>query len=517
MNELTIFGLERLEDRLLLAVNITQNGGNLIITGDGNDEIIHLTDDGGGVRVRVDEDGGGVDIDETYFGVVNITINTNGGEDYVAASDLNLDGNLTINTGADDDVAYLGYEADAFGSGYYGYVDIGGKVTIITGDGYDDVTIDATDVGKDLSINSGDQDDTVILFADLGNTYVGGQTSIDSSAGDDIVALAAYNGYDLELHSNLTINTADGEDIVAIGDEDGDVSVGGHTSISTGAADDIIVIYGNYDYAVVLNKNLTINTAGGEDIVVIGGEDGDTSIGGNTKIDTGADDDIVDLSDTVFDGKLDIFTHGGEDIVAIEADGGAFTATGNVRIETGADDDIVSFAAGGGENLNLDGHLHVTTAGGEDIVAFDAESGDINVGGNAKFDLGNDNDIFFAEGTGSGYDVDFFGNLDILAGNGDDIVAFEDDVSVFGNTKVNLGGGEDVFDAEGSSTDADVEFFGKFDLKAEGADDVVVAAEYVSFYDNASFDGGGGYDILVIEDATFFDNVKIKNFELVVD
>jgi hypothetical protein len=54
MHDLTIYGLERLEDRLLLAVNITQNGGHLIITGDGNDEIIHVHDDGGNGYDEID-------------------------------------------------------------------------------------------------------------------------------------------------------------------------------------------------------------------------------------------------------------------------------------------------------------------------------------------------------------------------------------------------------------------------------------------------------------------------------
>jgi hypothetical protein len=80
---------------------------------------------------------------------------------------------------------------------------------------------------------------------------------------------------------------------------------------------------------------------------------------------------------------------------------------------------------------------------------------------------------------------------------------------------VNLGGGEDIFTVNGDSTDETIQFFGKFELKAEGADDIVEAGAYVYFYDNAKFDGGAGYDILDIADATFLGNVNFKNFELI--
>ncbi len=55
MPDTQIFGLERLEDRTLLAVNVTQSGAKLTITGDNDDSAVFLYDEAGGVHVFVDE------------------------------------------------------------------------------------------------------------------------------------------------------------------------------------------------------------------------------------------------------------------------------------------------------------------------------------------------------------------------------------------------------------------------------------------------------------------------------
>jgi hypothetical protein len=44
----------------------------------------------------------------------------------------------------------------------------------------------------------------------------------------------------------------------------------------------------------------------------------------------------------------------------------------------------------------------------------------------------------------------------------------------------------------------------------------VYADEYVTFYDDASFDGGNGYDVIDVYDATFLGDLTIKNFELIL-
>src|SRR5262245_48152552 len=153
MNELTIFGLERLEDRVLLAVNISQNGDTLTITGNGNDENITLHDDNGGVRVHVDEDGDGAeDFAYTYYGVVNIKVDTKGGDDYVSATDLSISGTLEIKTGAGYDGVRVGSYADYF-NGYSGDVSI----------------------GKDLKIDTGSHDDFVEVYAEDYETSIGGK------------------------------------------------------------------------------------------------------------------------------------------------------------------------------------------------------------------------------------------------------------------------------------------------------------------------------------------------------
>jgi hypothetical protein len=317
----------------------------------------------------------------------------------------------------------------------------------------------------------------------------------------------------------LLINTGNQEDYVHLEGGHDYFYVGGHTSIDTGDGDDDVVVYGDNGYELELHRNLTINTGDGADSILIGDDNGDVYVGGNTKIDTGADSDEVriatDYYDTTFDGKLDILTRGGEDYVGLLAYAGDVRVEGHTSIDTGADGDEIVIDADGYGDVDLDGNLNVTTAGGEDDVEIDANDGNINVGGHAKFDLGNDADVIDIEGAGYGYEVDFFGRLEILVGSGDDIVDFYQDVNVFGSTKVHLGGGDDVFGADGAGTEETVDFYGRFDLKGEGGDDEVFAGDYVYFFESAKFDGGDGYDEIDVDDASFYGALSIKKFEFI--
>jgi hypothetical protein len=91
MSDIQIFGLERLEDRTLLAVNIKLSGAKLTITGDDYDNAVALNDDSGGIRVRVDENiDGTFDIDNIYYGVENIKIVLKGGDDEVGVGGITI-------------------------------------------------------------------------------------------------------------------------------------------------------------------------------------------------------------------------------------------------------------------------------------------------------------------------------------------------------------------------------------------------------------------------------------------
>src|SRR5262245_31074437 len=134
MPDTQIFGLERLEDRVLLAVNVTQNGAKLTITGDDLVNGVTLSNDSGGIHVYIDEDGDGtLDFDYIYYGVENIKINLKGGDDEVFIFGITIEQSLTIDTGAGDDLVVFSNVEDLN--------EIDGNVTITTGAGDDEVVL----------------------------------------------------------------------------------------------------------------------------------------------------------------------------------------------------------------------------------------------------------------------------------------------------------------------------------------------------------------------------------------
>jgi hypothetical protein len=301
MKEMTIFGLERLENRVLLAVDINQSGNTLTITGDGNDETISVYDGpNGGVAVAFDEDGGGSsDYYGVFYGVKHVTINTNGGYDLVTVSDLKISGNLNINTGGEGDFVYLGYFADNVGFGYgnYGEVVISGSVSIDTGDGYDlAAAFNGVTISKALTINTGNQGDRVYVGSEEYDLSVSGTTTINTGNGYDYVYIGAYGYSDSEVHlKNLNINTGDGGDFVLFttigveGGGGGDIEIHGNTSINTGNGYDYVVFFGyNSSYQLDFDGSLTVNTGNNDDRVVF---DGEVDVHRAASIDLGSGDD----------------------------------------------------------------------------------------------------------------------------------------------------------------------------------------------------------------------------------
>jgi hypothetical protein len=435
MNDLTIFGLERLEDRVLLAVNIKQSGGNLTITGNGNDETIHIHNEGNGIRVHVDEDGGGEDFSEYYYGVVNIKIDTKGGDDYVAASYLSISGTLDIKTGAGYDLVYVGPEADPF-NGYYGDVSI----------------------GKDLKIDTGSHDDEVFVGADAYDTEIGGNLVIKTQGGDDYVYVFAYDGQTLEVGKDVKIDTGGGyDDARVVAFPYSEIDINGKLEIKTGANDDQVFV--GAEGFLSIGKDLHIDTGGGsssgEDEVVVYAGAYDGSYG------------LIEVG-----GNVHINTHNSDDLVFVVAgEGGEIDIAKDLDIHTGLDsgDDVVQIVAFDDGRVEVGRHLNVHTHNGDDdVVLIAAEGGEIAVFDSTHIDLGN-----------AGPEGDLFRAFSIFDGGS-------------------------------------IDFYGQFHLHQHNGFSYVGADEYVTFHDDASFDGGNGYDVIDVYDATFLGDLTIKNFELIL-
>jgi hypothetical protein len=400
MQDYAIFGVERLEDRLLLAVNVTQSGATLNITGDGNDEHIEVHNDGGGIVVVVDEDNDGTAEDYLYYyGVRNISIKTNGGNDEVFISDLDIDGNLTIDTGAGEDFARIDAQAYNFGS-YYGAISVGGNVTIKTGDDYDEVWVGETYIDKNLTINTGTDDDgaEILLFGGFFGDYdldVYGSTKITTGAGDDLVSIGAYDGYDVTFHKQLKIDLGGGDsdevDIDAY--DDGEMDFFGNVEITGGSGDDVINIYVYDTSELTFHKQLKVDLGGGgayDKLDFSAYDDGEIDLFG--KVDIRGASDLLHITvenngagDITFHGQVKIdLQQGGDSYVHIHADGsGDIEFDGKVQFQGDDGDDHVDIYAQNGD-IVFDDKVHLDGRAGDNELSLDEDAGDIVFNGNLK-------------------------------------------------------------------------------------------------------------------------------------
>jgi hypothetical protein len=275
MPDTQIFGLERLEDRTLLAVSVVQNGAKLTITGDDDDNAVLLEDNGaGGIHLRVDEDigSGDLEIDADYYGVESIKIVLKGGDDEVFVRGITIEQGITIDTGTGDDLV-------VFTHGDY-FNEIDGNVSITTGDGDDEVAFAGVEVTGNLTINTGNGEDDVRIgdnsdfysdyYATDGEVYgyveIRGNTLINTGNHDDYVEIQPNGGYDdVQFRGNLTIKTGAGDDEIDFGsNNDYDLQVHGNFLADLGAGDDLFDIDNDY-YVQRFYGKVVVNGGGGYD------------------------------------------------------------------------------------------------------------------------------------------------------------------------------------------------------------------------------------------------------------
>jgi hypothetical protein len=271
MREMQVFGIERLEDRLLMAVNITQKGVNLFIEGDAAADGILVGGTGEGeVSVFVDVDHDGLfensELYGEYSGVKHVRVNLGDGDDYATFIYLDIDGHLTVNGGDGEDEVRVGASSH-----------IGGNVSVDSGDEHDRIVLNQVDIDGKLTISTGDGDDAVRI----GNTDVDGKTLIDTGANSDVVTIGSFYGdyTDVEL---------------------------GDLVITTGEGDDYVILGARFGYTMTIEGRTDINLGAGYDILDLDADYGNLTFAGNFSADGGDGDyDIFDdIGDAVFGGKF---------------------------------------------------------------------------------------------------------------------------------------------------------------------------------------------------------------------
>lgn len=164
-------GIERLENKELLACDVAFTDGLLDIHCDGEDDLVNVFgDDDGTLSVNVGDGlipvGSSEDLSE-------LNIHSGPGADNVVLTGVSAD-SVSVNTGPGDDRVTMGI------------LDVGDDLDIKTGPGNDRVSfIFGANVGGSVDIKTGAGDDTVEVLPFFGGLTVGDDVKIDGKSGND--------------------------------------------------------------------------------------------------------------------------------------------------------------------------------------------------------------------------------------------------------------------------------------------------------------------------------------------
>ncbi len=225
-NRRSSFGIEQLEVRIVPTVSVIQDGGQLTITGDSsgaksNDNVTITGTDPS--KVDVTHDG----TTESFTDVTDITVNTKKGKDTVTVVDLDIEGDLSVNTGSGQDVVdFIGGEGT-----------IGGDLSVSTGTASDKVTLDTIIVGGITNVKLGDHKDTLIVS---GSTFEG-DLSINTGSGQDTVSISDSHIGNSEAGGDLSVSTGTASDKVTLDT----IIVGGITNVKLGDHKDSLIVSGS--------------------------------------------------------------------------------------------------------------------------------------------------------------------------------------------------------------------------------------------------------------------------------
>jgi hypothetical protein len=385
-----------------------------------------------------------------------------GGPSEIGVTGIVISGNLTIKTGHGDDLVAVGHNEQLMGEigqrisanlpnadpialdDAAGPVNVTGKVSITTGNGDDNVWIEALDFNGGLTVNTGDGDDRVGVVDSNG---LGSKSNISISTvnGNDAVGMVR-----VKTPGNVAVNAGNsagvGDRIGLAGVEARNVSLDGGDSGRSGAfGPSTVGVTGG-----ILGGNLTIKTGGGNDLVAVGHDDqlidkvedvmaellpegatfsledasGRVVVAGNVSVATGnGTEDKVWINGLDFTGGLTVNTGNGHDQVGV-VDSQGLGSKSNIRISTGNGNDAVGMVrvtTPGDITVNVGNSVGSEPRYGDGIALAGITAKNVTLdGGDAR----NRTPGMSAIGvTGSNVS----GNLTIKTGTGPDQVAVGDD------------------------------------------------------------------------------------------
>jgi hypothetical protein len=256
--------------------------------------------------------------------------------DLTLVTTLAVAGGIRVNGGPYFDTVTLGGATMAVGGGITinagtgvnkvtiqpaGSLSVGGTVHVTGGSKHDEVRIggggSATAIGGGIFISVGDGGS--IAFVEGSELLVGGSIGIRSGAGLDVTNILAMDGGAIAGSVTISQGAGDGQDLFVGTDTPAKtLAIGGSLSITSGDAANV-------------HEGNTINLLS-------------VSVRLGTTILTGAGADLIKVNDSVFGDLFTLATGDEIDKVFIEQQGTAGTTRfrGTVRVNTGADNDLVN-------------------------------------------------------------------------------------------------------------------------------------------------------------------------------
>jgi len=463
-------GLERLEERETPAiVTVTLTNGSMTLTSDGGSEVISVFEVGVG---RFDVVGGGST--QVRLGKA--------GTPMVSLHDLAVTGNITATFGSGDDNFDMRQNL----------LTLLGDITINMGAGSDSVVLEKIQ-GRNLTVNQANP-----AAGALDNDYVEirgcalrGSATLNNFVGADYVTIDGFlnaddSFVDAGVAGSLNINNRLGSDYVEIDD----ARIGGGLTINNTAGTG----FGNFVEVddSYIGRNLRIASPGN---VLSEIRIEESYIGGAVSVTSGSpslgftrievDESFIGLSATITGGS-------GNDSINIE---GSYGTTLMVDAGNGTND--MTFA-----EVRTGGSATVKGGSGNDVIR---STFNLDIGGNAIFNLGNGTNRLEL-GYGQPDDrVLVGGNLNVTGGTGQDTLVFWP-VLIHGTTAVNLGAGNDELGMNSGRN-----YFGGTATFNFGAGDDALSINEGTFLGNLTIVLGAGADKLFIGNADQpFDFVSVS-------
>jgi hypothetical protein len=559
-------GLEALEDRSLPAIIFS--AGNLLIANPTSDITLKVT---GHTRTDVSVQLNGqkiahvkniailggkradnVTIDlngETLRG--SLTVMTGGGNDSITLSKGIISGKLTIKGQDGDDQLQIGTNGapltvngqtqfdlgngdntlhlGALGSGPV----FGGTLTLLSGDGGDNVEILSANVRGAFTADLGQGNDT---FAYAGGR-ISGALQLQTGLGDDQALLAGLPSLSLVVGGPMSLSDSGGSDALQISDFGGGSTFLGASTISGWEAA-FLGAQGTVNFQSSLMINPETDTSGM--YITLGGASSQllTVHGSMTVLGGAANDSIFFLGDAHFDGLSLLSLGGGNNQIKygmphsfdpnfslsfgtliVSGDAGndtvelvKATVTGNAYINLGGGDDVFQaflsqiqgdayFHLGDGNNLfefvllDVTQNLNVTAGTGGDgfLTAW------FNVGGNANFNLGNGGTLLTLSAN-----TTVTGDLTFNLGTGTNTLADTAGTTLGGQLRIRTTGGNTTYTANRAADYALDVVFG------DGNDSFVYAGTGAML--TGTLKGGGGTNIFTQGTALLDPNFVLTEF-----